>query len=44
MAWKLLTDVYNTDESSMYVTYFGGDESIGIGPDWECRDVWRNLG
>lgn len=39
-AWDLLTNIYKLDKSRIYVTYFGGDESIGLNPDEECREIW----
>ncbi|XP_031619988.1 alanine--tRNA ligase, mitochondrial isoform X2 [Contarinia nasturtii] len=32
------------DPQRLYVTYFGGDESNGLAPDTECRDIWRSIG
>lgn len=26
------------------MTYFGGDERLGLKSDEECRDVWRSIG
>ncbi|AES89417.2 alanyl-tRNA synthetase [Medicago truncatula] len=39
-AWELLTEVYNLPSDRIYVTYFGGDEKTGLGPDNEARDIW----
>ena len=39
-AWDLLTDVYGVDSSRLYATYFEGDESLGLPPDLEARDLW----
>ncbi|TIB29954.1 hypothetical protein E3P84_03525 [Wallemia ichthyophaga] len=44
MAWKLLVDVYKLNPDQLYVTYFEGDQSQGLEPDFEARDIWRNLG
>ena len=44
MAWKLLTDVYKIPQERLYVSYFKGDEKLGLAPDLECKDVWRQLG
>ena len=44
MAWDLLTRVYGLPKERMYVTYFGGNEKLGLPPDLEARDVWLKLG
>ncbi|XP_075002879.1 alanine--tRNA ligase, mitochondrial isoform X3 [Calonectris borealis] len=44
MAWELLTEVYKIPRDRLYVTYFGGDSSLGLSADEECRDVWLRLG
>uniref|UniRef100_A0A8C3J8K3 Alanine--tRNA ligase n=1 Tax=Calidris pygmaea TaxID=425635 RepID=A0A8C3J8K3_9CHAR len=44
MAWELLTEVYEIPKDRLYVTYFGGDSSLGLSADEECRDVWLRLG
>lgn len=44
MAWKLLTEVYKIPPKRLYVSYFKGDEKMGLAPDLECKDIWRNIG
>ncbi|NXE48567.1 SYAM protein, partial [Casuarius casuarius] len=44
MAWELLTEVYEIPKDRLYVTYFGGDSSLGLNADEECRDIWLCLG
>lgn len=44
MAWKLLTEVYKIPPERLYVTYFKGDENLGLQPDFECREIWREIG
>lgn len=44
MAWILLKDVYEINPNRLYVTYFGGDEILGLPPDIECREIWREIG
>ncbi|XP_058463300.1 alanine--tRNA ligase, mitochondrial [Malaya genurostris] len=44
MAWRLLREGYRIDSRRLYVTYFGGDESLGIPADLECKDIWERLG
>lgn len=39
-AWTLLTEVWGLPAERMYATYFGGDASLGLGPDEEARDFW----
>nr|XP_012216572.1 PREDICTED: alanine--tRNA ligase, mitochondrial [Linepithema humile] len=43
-AWNLLTNVYGIPKEYLYVTYFGGNEELGMGPDMECKDIWLRLG
>jgi len=42
-AWELLTEVYGIDKSSIYVTYFGGDEKDKLPADEETRDLWKQF-
>lgn len=44
MAWDLLTNVYKIDSSRLYVTYFGGDATLGLKPDIECKEIWQSIG
>ena len=44
MAWDLLTNVYGLSPSRLYVTYFEGNQALGVAPDHECRDIWRKIG
>jgi len=41
-AWELLTskEHWGLDPSRLYATYFEGDESEGLEPDHEARDLW----
>ncbi|GMM38577.1 alanine--tRNA ligase [Saccharomycopsis crataegensis] len=43
-AWNLLTKVYGLDPDRLYVTYFGGDEKLGLAPDLEAKKVWEKVG
>ena len=43
-AWELLTEVYKLPKDRLYVTYFGGNEALGLKPDEECHGIWKNLG
>jgi len=38
MAWQCLTEEFHLDESRLYATYFGGDDSTPC--DTEARDIW----
>ena len=40
-AWELLTDVFKLDQDRLYVTYFEGDKTDGLGPDTETQELWR---
>ncbi|SPP87162.1 alanine--tRNA ligase, mitochondrial [Drosophila guanche] len=44
MALELLRGPYNIDPARLYVTYFAGDERLGIPADTECFEIWRSLG
>ncbi|KAG5676693.1 hypothetical protein PVAND_006509 [Polypedilum vanderplanki] len=44
MAWNLLTKVYEIPPERLYVTYFKGDQTLGLKPDIECRDIWLEIG
>ncbi|KAE9616433.1 putative alanine--tRNA ligase [Lupinus albus] len=39
-AWELLTRIYKLPTDRIYATYFGGDDSSGLAPDTEARDIW----
>jgi alanyl-tRNA synthetase len=43
-SWELLTKVYGLEPDRLYVTYFEGDASLGLEPDIEARDLWKNVG
>eukprot|EP00177_Eucheuma_denticulatum_P004235 GFKZ01007676.1.p1 GENE.GFKZ01007676.1~~GFKZ01007676.1.p1 ORF type:complete len:966 (+),score=180.97 GFKZ01007676.1:311-3208(+) len=40
MAVELLVNVYGLPIERLYATYFGGDETQGLDPDLEARDLW----
>jgi alanyl-tRNA synthetase len=44
MAWTFFIDVLKLPKENLYVTYFGGDEKLGIPPDLVCKDIWLKLG
>ncbi|WP_432800179.1 alanine--tRNA ligase [Poriferisphaera sp. WC338] len=39
-AWDLLVNVWGLDPARLYATYFEGDPSENIEPDYEARDLW----
>jgi alanyl-tRNA synthetase len=43
-AWELLTVVYKIPADRLYVSCFEGDESLGIGPDLEAKQMWIDIG
>ncbi|PXF47861.1 Alanine--tRNA ligase [Gracilariopsis chorda] len=40
MAMSLLVDTYGLPKERIYATYFGGDESQGLEPDLEAKQIW----
>uniref|UniRef100_A0A1B0D4A3 Alanine--tRNA ligase n=1 Tax=Phlebotomus papatasi TaxID=29031 RepID=A0A1B0D4A3_PHLPP len=44
MAWSLITGPLRITPQRLYVTYFGGNERLGLPADTECRDIWRSIG
>lgn len=40
-AWELLTEVYNIDKDSLYVSVFEGDVAEGLAMDQEAYDLWK---
>ncbi|TID26138.1 hypothetical protein CANINC_002833 [Pichia inconspicua] len=43
-SWELLTEVYKIPKDRLYVTYFGGDEKLGLEPDLEAKELWKRVG
>ena len=43
-AWQLLTEVYRIPAERLYVTYFEGNEALGVPADTEARDIWLKVG
>jgi alanyl-tRNA synthetase len=39
-AWQLLTEVWGIDPERLHATYFEGDESEGLEPDLEAKELW----
>jgi alanyl-tRNA synthetase len=42
-AWELLTNVYQIDKKSLYITVFEGDAEEGLERDQEAYDLWSNM-
>ncbi|KAF0975335.1 hypothetical protein FDP41_005329 [Naegleria fowleri] len=42
-AWELLTDVYGLEKDRLYVTYFGGNDKLGLQPDTEAKELWKQF-
>ncbi|KAI8089731.1 alanyl-tRNA synthetase [Halteromyces radiatus] len=43
-AWEYLTKVLKLPEDRLYVSYFGGDDKLGLEPDLEAKKIWMDLG
>ncbi len=42
--WELSTEGFGFDPDLIWVTVFGGDEELGLGPDDEAVALWREIG
>ena len=43
-ALELSTGAFGFEERDIWVTVFGGDEELGLGPDEDAIGVWQSLG
>jgi len=43
-AWELSTQGFGFEPDKVWITVFGGDEDLGLGPDSEAIEVWRSIG
>jgi alanyl-tRNA synthetase len=43
-AWELSTAEFGFDPDRIWVTVFGGDDELGLGPDEEAIECWRSVG
>jgi alanyl-tRNA synthetase len=43
-AWELSTNGFGFDPERIWVSVFGGDEQLGLGPDEEAIECWRSVG
>jgi alanyl-tRNA synthetase len=42
--WELATQGFGMDPEKIWVTVFGGDEELGLGPDAEAIEIWEAVG
>jgi alanyl-tRNA synthetase len=42
--WELSTEGFGMDPERIWVTVFGGDEELGLGPDEEAIAIWGSIG
>jgi alanyl-tRNA synthetase len=42
--WELSTEGFGMDPERIWVTVFGGDDELGLGPDEEAIEIWRSVG
>jgi alanyl-tRNA synthetase len=42
--WELSTEGFGMDPERIWVTVFGGDEELGLGPDEEAIEIWKATG
>jgi alanyl-tRNA synthetase len=42
--WQLSTEGFGMDPERIWVTVFGGDGELGLGPDEEAIEIWRGVG
>jgi alanyl-tRNA synthetase len=42
--WELSTQGFGMDPERIWVTVFGGDAELGLGPDEEAIAIWRGVG
>jgi alanyl-tRNA synthetase len=42
--WELSTQGFGIDPERIWVTVFGGDEDLGLGPDKQAIEIWRSVG
>jgi alanyl-tRNA synthetase len=42
--WQLSTKGFGFDPEKIWITVFGGDDELGLGPDTEAEELWREQG
>ena len=43
-AWELSTEGFGFRADDIWITVFGGDDELGLGPDQEAIDAWLEIG
>ncbi|MGH2741858.1 MAG: alanine--tRNA ligase, partial [Thermoleophilaceae bacterium] len=43
-AWELSTQGFGFEPERIWISVFGGDEDLGLGPDAEALECWRAIG
>jgi alanyl-tRNA synthetase len=43
-AWELVREGFGLSEDQLWITVFGGDEALGLGPDEEAIESWLSVG
>ncbi len=43
-AWELSTEGFGFDADDIWITVFGGDDELGVGPDEEAIEAWLEIG
>ncbi|HWD85742.1 MAG TPA: alanine--tRNA ligase [Solirubrobacteraceae bacterium] len=43
-AWDLVRNGFGLNADDIWVTVFGGDDQLGLGPDQEAIDLWLDVG
>src|SRR4051812_5017022 len=44
LAWELSTQGFELDPERIWISVFGGDPELGLGPDEEAIECWRSIG
>ena len=42
-AWELLTEIYNIDKDSLYITIFEGSKKDGTSKDIDAYNIWKEI-
>jgi alanyl-tRNA synthetase len=42
--WELSTEVFGFAPERIWITVFGGDDELGLGPDTEAIEIWKQQG
>jgi alanyl-tRNA synthetase len=43
-AWELSTEGFGFPPEEIWITVFGGDDELGVGPDHDAIDAWLEIG